>query len=332
MFIPLKSSLRWRRLLRSAAAFGGAALIGMLPFYLYNAIAHLNPVYPVLADVFHHWWGGTASPRSELGTEVFYSWSVGGYFSNLWNASLGHTRPGFYLGFIAGPIFLLTIPIGLIGGALRRKPAVGAMLGYAAVFSVVWFLVKQAVRHFLPGLMLLSVVVGAILAWLDQQPGWQAKSIRIVALLVLLGNLALGGSVLYWNGAYRVLLGMESRQAYLTRFFDESTFETFPDAAMVIYLNHDLPPEAKVLVENAGNVLYIDRDVISPTWGERERLDDVTNEGVLLDTLKAWGVEYILVSDADPDTRFLYTQPDFLAAHAELVFSGTRSRLYRLLE
>jgi hypothetical protein len=178
----------------------------------------------------------------------------------------------------------------------------------------------------------LSVVVGVTLWWLDRQLGWQAKSIRIVALLVLLGNLALGGSVLYWNGAYRVLLGLESRDAYLTRFFEESTFETFPDAAMIDYLNRDLPPGARILVEHAGNVLYLQPDVISPTWGERERLDDITDAETLLDTLKTWGVDYILVSDSDPDTRFLYTRPDFLAAHAELIFSGTRTRLYRLLE
>lgn len=322
----------WRGLLRAAVSFGAATLIGMLPYYLYNAIVHLNPFYPVFADLFVRWWGATPSPRSELGTEVFYRWSVGGYFTNLWNASLGHTRLGFYLGFIAGPIFLLTIPIGLAVGTFRKKAPVGAMLGYALVFSVVWFLVKQAVRHFLPGLMLLAVAAGLVLWWLAEQRNWQVWSMKSVAFLLLIGNLLLGLGVLYWNGAYRVLLGSETRPEYLTRFFEEATFEVFPDPAMMDYLNSDLPVGARILAENPGNLLYIERDVISPTWGERARLDTITDPEELLSMLDDLGVEYILVSDADPDDRYLFTGPTFLAEYAAPVFEGTRTRLYRLIQ
>ena len=64
--------------------------------------------------------GATPSPRTELGTEIFYPWTLGGYLTNLWNASLGH-GPDFYLGFIAGPIFLLALPVGMLHGWLRGK-------------------------------------------------------------------------------------------------------------------------------------------------------------------------------------------------------------------
>src|SRR5690606_8257993 len=112
LWLVLRGAQRggWRVLARSGAAFGLAALVAMLPYYLYNAVEHLNPLYPVFAGPLHELLGATPSPRSELGTEVFYPWTVGGYLANLWNASLGHTDPGFYLGMIAGPVFLMAIP------------------------------------------------------------------------------------------------------------------------------------------------------------------------------------------------------------------------------
>jgi hypothetical protein len=98
----------------------------------------------------------------------------------------------------------------------------------------------------------------------------------------------------------------------------------------VDYLNNELPADARILAENPGNLLYIERDVISPTWGERARLDIISDPEELLTALDDLGVEYLLVSDADPDDRYLFTEPTFLADYATPVFTGTRTRLYRL--
>jgi 4-amino-4-deoxy-L-arabinose transferase-like glycosyltransferase len=332
LWLVLRHILRgeWRALPRAALAFGLAALAALLPFYLYNGIVHHNPFYPVFAEPFARFFGGTLSPRSELGTEVFYPWTVGGYLANLWNASLGHTQPGFYLGFIAGPIFLLTIPAGAALGALRGQPITGRMLGYAFAFSVIWFLVKQAARHFLPGLILLAVVAGLVLWWLEDHRSWPAQVVLAVSVLVLGWNFVNGLGVLYWNGAYRVAFGLETRQEYLRRWHDDVILPTFPDWETISVLNSEIEPTARVLSIHATSPLYIELDFIPGSWGSRDRLDTVTDEAVLLDKLAQQHIGYILTYTVDASRAVLFAQPGFLAEHAELVYAGPRTALYRL--
>jgi 4-amino-4-deoxy-L-arabinose transferase-like glycosyltransferase len=316
----------WRRLLRAALVFGAAVIIVALPYYLYNGIAHHNPFYPVFADQFARWFGGTPSPRAELGTEVFYPWTVGGYLTNLWNASLGHIQPGFYLGFIAGPIFLLAIPLGLLLGLLRGE---WKMLAYAFAFSIVWFLVKQAVRHFLPGLVLLAVVAGLVLWRVDRQVGSLRTVVLPVAAIILGWNVMNGVGVLYWSGAYRVALGIESREAFLQQWHDTIASPSNPDWATIQALNR-LGPSARVLTEHASSPLYITPDLVSPNWGDRLAYETFTDPSALLAALADHHISYILVFNTDPDDRYLFTQPGFLAQHSHLIYSGPRTRLYAL--
>ncbi len=319
----------WRSLLRAAMAFGAAVIVAALPYYLYNGIAHHNPFYPVFADQFARWFGGTPSPRAELGTEVFYPWTVGGYLTNLWNASLGHTRPGFYLGFIAGPIFLLAIPLGLLLGLLRGERVAWKMLAYAFVFSIVWFLVKQAVRHFLPGLVLLAVVAGLVLWRVDRQAGKLRAVVLPVAVIILGWNVMNGFGVLYWSGAYRVALGIELREAFLQQWHDTIASPSNPDWATIQALNR-LGPSARVLTEHASSPLYVTPDLVSPNWGDRLAYETFTDPSALLAALADHHIGYILVFNTDPDDRYLFTQPGFLAQHARLIYSGPRTRLYAL--
>ncbi|MBN1123238.1 MAG: glycosyltransferase family 39 protein [Anaerolineae bacterium] len=319
----------WAGLLKAGLIFGLGTLAAALPYYLYNGIVHYNPFYPVFAGPTERWFGATPSPRSELGTEVFYPWSVGGYFANLWNASLGHTDPSFYLGFIAGPVFLLAIPIGALLGVYRGKREIWRMLGYAFVFSIVWFLVKQAARHYLPGWILLSVASAVVFDWLSVQRGWQAWITRLIAIFVLVGNLSQGLGMLYWNGAWRVAFGLESRDQYLERFFDEVAYRVFPDWETIGVLN-DLSPSEKVLAEHASYPLYIKPYLVSGQWGMRERLDTITDGETLADLLEAQEINYILVYNVDPDDNVLFTEPEFLSTYARLVYDGPRTRLYQL--
>lgn len=331
LWIVARQALRrdWRGLLRATLAFGLAMLTTALPYYLYNGIAHRNPFYPVFAGQFETWFGATPSPRSELGTEVFYPWTVGGYLTNLWNMSLGHP-PGFYLGFIVGPVFLLAIPAGLLLGVLQGQRALWRMLAYAFVFSLAWFLVKQAARHFLPGLVLLSVVVGYILWQLDLRRAWPERIILATAALVIWGNLVSELGVLYWNGAYRVALGIDTREAYLRRWHDEVITPNFPDWDTLVTLNEMLTPSDRILTTHASSLLYIEPQVVSGIWGDRERYDAITAPDVLLRTLAARDIHYLLIYKIDPPGEVIYDDSAFLAAHTELLYDGLRARLYRI--
>ncbi len=330
-WLVLRLALRseWRQLWRGALAFGAAVVIAALPYYLYNAVALGNPFYPVFADQFAAWFGAVPSPRSELGTEVFYPWTLGGYLTNLWNASLGHTRPGWYLGFIAGPLFLLALPVGWALGLLRGERKLWRMLGYVLVFSVMWFLVKQAVRHFLPALALLGVVSGVILSRLDRRRPPLRGVVQAGVLLVLLWNLAIGLSVLYWNGAYRVALGLETRDEFVARYHDDVVEPTFPDAETLRVLNQQVGAGGRVLAEFGGSPLYIAPDVVSGNWGDRNRLDTVTDPAQLAGMLREAGIGYILAYRAGPED-VLFAKPDFLDRYGELVYDGPRTQLYRV--
>ena len=332
LWIVLRQAMRgdWRGLVRAAFTFGLATAVAAAPYYLYNALTYHNPFYPVFAGLFQRWFGGTPSPRSELGTEVFYPWTVGGYLTNLWNASLGHA-PGFYLGFIAGPVFLIVIPVGLLLGFLRGERVAWRMLGYAFAFSIVWFLVKQAARHFLPGLILLAAVSGSILWRLARFEDWPRRIILSVVVLSLGWNLISELGVLYWNGAYRVALGLDTQASYLQRWHDVVIIPEFPDWETITVLNERLGPSDRVLAEHATSPLYIEPQLVSGSWGDRQRLDTITDPAALLTYLREHGIGYILdyVSDtADPP---LYTQAAFLSEYGELLYEGSRTRLYRVV-
>lgn len=331
-WIVLRQAWRrdWRGLLLSTLIFGGAVIAVGFPYYLYNALAHRNPFYPVFADLFTHLFGATPSPRSELGTEVFYPWTVSGYFTNLWNASLGHTQPGFYLGFIAGPVFLLTIPIGWALGLLRGERPAWRMLGYAFAFSIVWFLVKQAVRHFLPGLVLLAVVAALTLWKLNHQQTALRRAILGIVTLALGWNVMTGVGVLYWSGAYRVALGLESREAFLRRFHDQVVPATFPDWATVGVLNTLVGAQERVFTVHAGNPLYIAPDLVSANWGDRASLEQIADPQALFAVLQAHHIGYVLVYGADPRGTLAVDLPAFLRDYAEVIYEGPRTRLYRL--
>lgn len=304
------------------------ALTGF-PYYLYNLIVLGNPLYPVAADLFLRF-GGLPSPRSELGTEVFYAWNLPGYLQNLWNTSLGH-GPDFYLGFIAGPLFLLAIPAGALLGVFRGHRKVGSLLLYVLAFSVIWFLIKQAARHFLPGLSLLSMVAGLALWETEQQKQVGRWIVGAAAVICALWNLAIGGSTLLWSGAYRVALGLETREQYVLRWHDTVIISTFPDYESVAWMNQHLGPDDRILSEHATSPLYIRAQIVSGGWGDRLNYAGIEDEQSLLNALRAQDIGYIQVYQVDPPGPELYNQTDFLAAYGDLVYEGARTRLYRII-
>jgi 4-amino-4-deoxy-L-arabinose transferase-like glycosyltransferase len=301
----------WRGALRAGAVFGLAALLVGAPYPVYNAVTLGNPFYPVFADQFHTWFGAVASPRSELGTEVFYPWTVWGYLRNAWNMSLGHPpEMHFYLGFIAGPIFLLAIPIGLLLRLYRGERTVWQMLAYAFVFSIIWFVVKQAARHFLPGLMLLAVAAGLALWRLYRAPAATRVIVRLCALLIFAWNLVNGLGVLYWSGAWRVGLLLETREEYLVRWHDVVITPDFPDWETITYLNAHLTGDDRILTTNATSALYIAPQLVPGNWGDRLSYEAITDDTALT-------------------ARF--AEEGFLAQHAHEVYAGARARLYEII-
>jgi 4-amino-4-deoxy-L-arabinose transferase-like glycosyltransferase len=332
MWIVLRMALRrdWRGMLVSGATFGMGVIGAGFPYYLYNGIVHHNPLYPVFADQFVRWAGATASPRSELGTEIAYPWTVAGYLTNLWNMSLGH-GPKFYLGFIIGPVLLLTLPIGMLLGYLRGQRTLWRMLTYAFIFSILWFLVKQAARHFLPGLTLLSVIAGYILWRLSESRIWSRRWLEVAALLCLIGNLVVWLGVLYWNQSYRVAFGLETRTQYLERLHDQVFGKGFMDWEAITYLNEHLTHDDRILTLHPANPLYVTPQLVSASWGDRIAYDGMDNAETLIQAMANHNIEYILIFKSDGAKLPLFAQPVFVAEYGQLVYDGPRVQLYHLV-
>jgi hypothetical protein len=331
--------IAWRRgglggTLRALAAYFVVAVIVGSPYLIYNAVAHHNSLYPVLADASARWLGGTPSVRSELGTEVFYAWTPGGYLLNLWDASLGQPPP-FYLGFWAGPAFLMILPLGLLLN--RRDYVARRLLLYAFLFSIAWFLVKQAVRHFLPGLALLAVVSGAILVRLDGVPRWLRNTIYAALNLSLALGVAFWAGINNTNGTLPAALGLLTPEGYIARWTDQVVNDpTFPDSEIVAYANTHLGPGARMVNFHANNALYWWPDQVTSTLREPVDAWESEDEATLLATFERYHVDYLLVWKADlegtpdPADRLLILRPEFYEAHGALVFESPRTYLYRI--
>jgi 4-amino-4-deoxy-L-arabinose transferase-like glycosyltransferase len=323
----------WRVLPGNLALFGVTAAVVGAPYYVYNALAYHNPTYPVFADFFARWLGGTPAPRSELGTEIFYAWTPWGYLLNLWDASLGHPAP-FYLGWWAGPVYLIVLPLGLILGRCERRTK--GLLWYAFLFSIAWFLTKQAVRHFLPGLVALAVAAGATLRRLDDEPDWLRGVIYGAVGLAMAVGMAFGAGIMLSNGAYRVAFGLQSPEEYVLAWADEHAGPRWADADMMRYINANLSPDERVLTVSALMPLYVEPQIVPRRWGDRFPIDSLESDEALLGYMHAHGIDCLLIFRHDlegPDGDLpLFSRPAFLEAHAELVYASERALLYRLRE
>jgi len=323
-------------MLRGLVTYGLVALVFSAPYLAYNAVAHHNPTYPVFASQFARALNGTPSPRSELGTEIFYEWTVGGYLRNLWDASLGHPAP-FYLGFWAGPAYLMVIPLGLLLG--KRERVIDGLLLYAFLFSIAWFLTKQAVRHFLPGLVLLAVVAGYMLRRLDEEPRWLGHVVYAALVPSVALSVAFWAGIIHGNGAYLPAFGLLTPDAYVARWLDVVVDDdTFPDSEIVAYTNAHLDSDARILTKHTPVSLYFAQDVVPSVWGDRVKVDTIDDETELLSTVEQHGIDYLMIykvdlerAESDPDFFLpLFSQPSFLAEHAELVVETPRTYLYRV--
>jgi len=314
---------------RYGSIFAGLVVAAGFPFYLYNLVVNRSPFYPVFADQFTRLLGGIPSPRSELGTEVFYAWTPVGYLQNVLGMSLGHNpNLNFYLGFIVGPIFLLVVPVGILSGVLRGKRIIWKMLAYAFLFSVIWFVVKQAARHFLPGLALLSIVAGYTLWKLNHSQTVPYRVVLAASVLAIVGNIVGWLGVLYWNGAYRVAAGIDNRQNYLERWHNQVASSTYPDWETIEMLN--TLPDSRILAEHANSSLYITPDIVSAGWGDRVDYTGVADGDDRLELMQLHEIDYILTSDADGGDA-LFEESTWLTEHTELIYDGERSTLYKIV-
>ena len=215
-------------------------------------------------------------------------------------------------------------------GLLRARRTLWVMLGYALIFSVVWFLVKQAARHFLPGLTLLSVIAGYILWRIDAKQSWPRRIALAFVILALGWNLASMLGVFAWSGAHRVGLGLETRDEFLQRWHDQVAGPNVPDWDTLTYLNETLSAEDRVLTMHAANPLYARPQLVSGRWGDRISYMEIEDADRLLTLLHQYGIDYILLYPGALSGDVLFEEPLFLESYGTLQYEGERAQLYTL--
>ncbi len=252
---------------RPAPAITAASLVGALalgaalaaPWYARNWIRTGSPVFPFYLGIWPAEAAGWDLERSRL-YETWFSLygDTRTVLDYLWAplrlaVAAQPDQPAYYDG-VLGIAFVLALPL-LAWARWRRR--LDAPLRLAIVLSaclfVFWLFSSQQLRYLLPalpGLAVATAVAGS---------GWGGGG-RRAARWLLLAAAALGlPVVLAWFLALdpvRVVLGGESRDAYLRRRLDY-----YPYYEVV---NRELPPTAKVwLINMRRDTYHLDRPYFS---------------------------------------------------------------------
>jgi hypothetical protein len=214
-----KRDLRW--LLGRGLGFGAVAGLIVAPWLLKNAWATGNPVYPFLFG--GPYWNPTRASWLTYGGHG-YSDNVLDYLALPWVITvLGAEGSPAFDGTI-GPLLLCLVPLGILVRGRRRLVNYGLFLasGQLVVLGVATYvyLFMAQTRLVLPAFPLLCVAAADTLQRLAQ---WDRKAFRLsrvitgVAVLVMAANLFSETLAFAHTRPLFALLGLESREEYLTR-------------------------------------------------------------------------------------------------------------------
>jgi 4-amino-4-deoxy-L-arabinose transferase-like glycosyltransferase len=221
----------WRAGIRALGLFCGVTLLAAAPWYVRNLASTGNPVYPFLYRVFggSGWDEWRAAWYARAGSGL--GWNLAALAALPWTLTLGVRDTNFYDG-RAGPLFLLALPF-LLAWCLRlfgrRRPRpllIGILLFFALVQYVFWtvgVVASQSLfqsRLLLPALVALCVPLVYVydqLAALDTRVFSLRRLIGFSVALVLAANLCYQFLDVLRQRPLPLLVGLESREAYLER-------------------------------------------------------------------------------------------------------------------
>ncbi len=208
----------WRRRLVPAALFGGCALLAVLPWFVKNAAATGNPVFPLLDAVFGaRGWSAEQAAKFAAAHAAPPLRSIADFPVEIWRFLTGHVGP-MSKGF-AGPLAVVFIPMLLLtprSEAAGREGSpwkarigpVAFFLCYALAVVLLWGAVTHRIARFLaPSLVVLSVLSagGFVAAQRGRLPGGICRTLALVlAFFALFYQAAVAASA---GGPAAVLAG-----------------------------------------------------------------------------------------------------------------------------
>jgi hypothetical protein len=274
-----------RAMLFSGLVFTVAALLTFAPWLAKNQAMTGNPVFPLAASVFPSspaGWGEDEAARWAAGHAPGpHEQSLAARFGFLWKHVVADPEQRF------GPVILLAGVMGLIGLAMKRARTTDtALLILLGMQLIVWMFATHLYARFaVVMLMPLSLLAARALG---ERPG--ALRQRLVPAVLAAGCA--------WNAAFTAgLFGREQVNPFpASAFYDGEV----PGTEYLSLVNHDLPPDSRVLLVGEARAFYFLRPVAYAAVFNRHPLTDILNEAdgdaAVVERLRAARYTHVLVN------------------------------------
>ncbi len=318
--------------LKTLVIYGSISLLIVSPWLIKNYVFTGNPVYPFLNNIFKSPLMPPINPTFDrelygMGNNFFKR-----YILSPWNL----TFHGEKYGGVISPIFLISLPFLFV---IKVDKVIKYMLLFCGVYFVLWEISVPVIRYLIPIMLFLSIVVSYIingmLSW--DNIGSKVLSAGVITVTATALFLNLPFFHLYWQKEwipgvvrhipYEVVLGLESREDYLSRYLDSY--------AVIEYINQNLSKSARVLSFWEENRHYFDRELIyNYSFQASECIYTIQTETGFLHCIKNLKITHLLINKnriPPNQIQLLVLQKPFVRKYLKLIFSKKQVDLYEVI-
>ena len=237
-----------------------------------------------------------------------------------WNLSMANDHQGH----IVGPLFLLFVPLGLLG--FVRKPLIVFVVYGLAYFSLGMNLWGGYNRYIIPLFPVLAIVVAEVLRNVGKsyaRIGSLGQIICVIMLLIYLPETAHTAL-----NHFPAAVGLVDRDTYFER--------SFPGSYQVArYVNRHLPEKVAVLVMGEYRLFLYEREVfVGGTFSTVMQYRHFNDPDEAFQRLQRLGITHVILNHQESnnsgyDDKEGYVE-DFRERYLQLLYSNTGVSLYEL--
>jgi hypothetical protein len=277
----------WRRTLHDGLTLLVLAAAVAGPWYVRAAWHRGNPVYPFFSQHI-----GVRGPSVLPERKTPLGWDPVSLASLPWQATMHSERFGGRSHQL-GPVFLLALP-GLL--LARRLRGLGTLLAIAAIYTLLWYALRQNIRFLYP----IAPLLAAAVVWCWMELRRLPAMPRLAAGCVFAGVAALGAIVALERSWPRttVALGWQSREEFL--------IEHEPSYTAALVAKDLLSPHDRILSQDY-RAFYFDAPLTRETVFRRHTKYDQQLErpADLASCLRSHGFTHLLLTEsAGPGIRY----------------------------
>jgi len=276
------------KLSEAACVVAGGTLI-VVPWLVKAAVERGNPIFPLLYDVF----GGRGFSAEQYHRLIKWQSDIGqgrGVFDYLllpYRLTLNGDET--YKSF-AGIILPFLLPLAALAIPLFRRG--GRVVAFGWVYLLGWACGPQQVRFLAGGFPALAVAAAGALSYIEGK--WPPAAARVWRAVWA------GAALLIAVSLYPSAVSVGLMPPYYIFGADAQTYLVArqPYARAQIFINRNLPPEAKILLVFTNQTLYLERPAVYDSFLESSALflaaEKARNSAELYRLVKGWGVTHVL--------------------------------------